>query len=73
MSTQKSSTGRAGPCRRWGEHGKGKGRVLGESPRGLTLVLPQVFGLQLVEIDTKRPTYILVNNLPRAEGNYLCR
>ncbi|NXS20817.1 NSE3 protein, partial [Mystacornis crossleyi] len=35
--------------------------------------LPQVFGLQLVEIDRKRHTYILVNNLPRAEGEYLCR
>ncbi|NXD60309.1 NSE3 protein, partial [Corvus moneduloides] len=51
------------------QQGKG-GRVLGgDPPRGLTLVLPQVFGLQLVEIDTKCPTYILINNLPRAEGN----
>ncbi|NWY22937.1 NSE3 protein, partial [Aphelocoma coerulescens] len=53
-----------------GEAQQGKGRVLGgDPPRGLTLVLPQVFGLQLVEIDTKCPTYILINNLPRAEGN----
>ncbi|NXX31080.1 NSE3 protein, partial [Nicator chloris] len=35
--------------------------------------LQEVFGLQLVEIDSKRHTYILINNLPRAEGNYLCR
>ncbi|NXY12455.1 NSE3 protein, partial [Pteruthius melanotis] len=35
--------------------------------------LQEVFGLQLVEIDTKRHTYILINNLPRAEGEYLCR
>ncbi|NXE44436.1 NSE3 protein, partial [Ptilorrhoa leucosticta] len=35
--------------------------------------LQQVFGLRLVEIDTKRHTYILINNLPRAEGEYLCR
>ncbi|NXE03084.1 NSE3 protein, partial [Chaetorhynchus papuensis] len=34
--------------------------------------LQEVFGLQLVEIDTKRHTYILINNLPRAEGKYLC-
>ncbi|NXQ50106.1 NSE3 protein, partial [Catharus fuscescens] len=35
--------------------------------------LQEVFGLQLVEIDTKRHIYILRNNLPRAEGQYLCR
>ncbi|NXN03809.1 NSE3 protein, partial [Sylvia borin] len=35
--------------------------------------LQEVFGLQLVEIDSKRHTYILINNLPRAEGEYLCR
>ncbi|NXP58051.1 NSE3 protein, partial [Chloropsis cyanopogon] len=35
--------------------------------------LQQVFGLQLVEIDTKRHLYILINNLPRAEGEHLCR
>ncbi|XP_017584513.1 non-structural maintenance of chromosomes element 3 homolog isoform X1 [Corvus cornix cornix] len=35
--------------------------------------LQEVFGLQLVEIDTKCPTYILINNLPRAEGKYPCR
>ncbi|NWV97482.1 NSE3 protein, partial [Machaerirhynchus nigripectus] len=35
--------------------------------------LQEVFGLQLVEIDTKRHTYILINNLPHAEGQYLCR
>lgn len=57
----------------WGaRQGKG-GRFWGETPRGLTPVLPQVFGLQLVEIDTKRHIYILRNNLPRAEGQYLCR
>ncbi|NXH47230.1 NSE3 protein, partial [Dicaeum eximium] len=56
-----------------GEHGREGGRVLGETLHGLTLVLPQVFGLQLVEIDTKRHIYILINNLPRAEGEYLCR
>ncbi|NXB14249.1 NSE3 protein, partial [Rhagologus leucostigma] len=36
-------------------------------------ILQEVFGLQLVEIGTKRHTYILINNLPRAEGEYLCR
>ncbi|KAM4754300.1 LOW QUALITY PROTEIN: non-structural maintenance of chromosomes element 3 homolog [Cyanocitta cristata] len=35
--------------------------------------LQEVFGLQLVEIDTKCPTYILINNLPHAEGKYPCR
>ncbi|XP_039567153.1 non-structural maintenance of chromosomes element 3 homolog isoform X4 [Passer montanus] len=35
--------------------------------------LQEVFGLQLVEIDTKRHIYILINNLPRAEGEHLCR
>ncbi|NWR26281.1 NSE3 protein, partial [Emberiza fucata] len=35
--------------------------------------LQEVFGLQLVEIDTKRHIYILINNLPQAEGQYLCR
>ncbi|XP_059693410.1 non-structural maintenance of chromosomes element 3 homolog isoform X1 [Haemorhous mexicanus] len=35
--------------------------------------LQEVFGLQLVEIDTKRHIYILINNLPRAEGQHLCR
>ncbi|NWY93437.1 NSE3 protein, partial [Loxia curvirostra] len=40
---------------------------------GLTILFPQVFGLQLVEIDTKRHIYILINNLPRAEGQHLCR
>ncbi|NXQ26425.1 NSE3 protein, partial [Alaudala cheleensis] len=35
--------------------------------------LQEVFGLQLVEIDSKRHMYILINNLPRAEGKYLCR
>ncbi|XP_056366306.1 non-structural maintenance of chromosomes element 3 homolog isoform X2 [Oenanthe melanoleuca] len=35
--------------------------------------LQEVFGLQMVEIDTKRHIYILVNNLPRPEGQYLCR
>ncbi|NXP01166.1 NSE3 protein, partial [Certhia brachydactyla] len=35
--------------------------------------LQEVFGLQLVEIDTKRHIYILINNLPRSEGQYLCR
>ncbi|NWV48549.1 NSE3 protein, partial [Daphoenositta chrysoptera] len=35
--------------------------------------LQEVFGLRLVEIDTKRHTYILINNLPRAEGQYLCK
>ncbi|KAI1229699.1 hypothetical protein IHE44_0010881 [Lamprotornis superbus] len=35
--------------------------------------LQEVFGLQLVEIDTKRHIYILINNLPHAEGQYLCR
>ncbi|NXU34741.1 NSE3 protein, partial [Drymodes brunneopygia] len=35
--------------------------------------LQEVFGLQLVEIDSKRHTYILINNLPQAEGQYLCR
>ncbi|NXO82863.1 NSE3 protein, partial [Sitta europaea] len=35
--------------------------------------LQEVFGLKLVEIDTRRHTYILINNLPRAEGQNLCR
>ncbi|NXU64216.1 NSE3 protein, partial [Horornis vulcanius] len=35
--------------------------------------LQEVFGLQLVEIDSKRHTYILINNEPRAESKYLCR
>ncbi|KAM8793696.1 non-structural maintenance of chromosomes element 3 homolog [Eudromia elegans] len=33
--------------------------------------LQQVFGLQLVEIDTKHHVYILVSTLPRAEGDNL--
>uniref|UniRef100_A0A8C8RQC6 MAGE domain-containing protein n=1 Tax=Pelusios castaneus TaxID=367368 RepID=A0A8C8RQC6_9SAUR len=33
--------------------------------------LKQVFGLQLVEIDTKHHIYILVSNLPRLEGENL--
>ncbi|NXU01758.1 NSE3 protein, partial [Buphagus erythrorhynchus] len=57
----------------WGARQRKGGGFWGETPRGLTLVLPQVFGLQLVEIDTKRHIYILINNLPRAEGQYLCR
>ncbi|XP_071275437.1 non-structural maintenance of chromosomes element 3 homolog [Agelaius tricolor] len=36
-------------------------------------ILQEVFGLQLVEIDTKRHIYILINNLPHAEGQHLCR
>lgn len=39
----------------------------------LTLFLPQVFGLQLVEIDTKHHVYILTSDLPRAEGENLHR
>ncbi|NWV43121.1 NSE3 protein, partial [Grantiella picta] len=35
--------------------------------------LQEVFGMQLVEIDAKRHTYILINNLPRPEGEYLCK
>ncbi|XP_058684617.1 non-structural maintenance of chromosomes element 3 homolog [Poecile atricapillus] len=35
--------------------------------------LQQVFGLKLVEIDTKRHTFILINNLPCAQGEHLCR
>ncbi|XP_009070623.1 PREDICTED: melanoma-associated antigen G1-like, partial [Acanthisitta chloris] len=34
--------------------------------------LQQVFGLQLVEIDTKHHMYILINNLPHTEGVHLC-
>ncbi|NXK70784.1 NSE3 protein, partial [Sylvietta virens] len=34
--------------------------------------LQEVFGLKLVEIDSKRHTFILVNNLPHVEGKYLC-
>ncbi|XP_068780289.1 LOW QUALITY PROTEIN: non-structural maintenance of chromosomes element 3 homolog, partial [Struthio camelus] len=33
--------------------------------------LQQVFGLQLVEIDTKHHIYILISTLPRAEGENL--
>ncbi|NWZ72922.1 NSE3 protein, partial [Acrocephalus arundinaceus] len=53
--------------------GTREGDGLGETSRELTLVLPQVFGMQLVEIDSKRHMYILINNLPRAGGKYLCR
>ncbi|XP_074874736.1 non-structural maintenance of chromosomes element 3 homolog isoform X3 [Buteo buteo] len=35
--------------------------------------LQQVFGLQLVEIDTKHHIYILTSDLPRAEGENLHR
>ncbi|XP_075580901.1 non-structural maintenance of chromosomes element 3 homolog [Pelecanus crispus] len=35
--------------------------------------LQQVFGLQLVEIDTRHHIYILTSNLPRAEGENLRR
>ncbi|XP_072776237.1 3-hydroxyacyl-CoA dehydrogenase type-2 isoform X1 [Taeniopygia guttata] len=35
--------------------------------------LQEVFGLQLVEIDAKRHIYVLINNLPCAEGEQLCR
>ncbi|NXW64470.1 NSE3 protein, partial [Eurystomus gularis] len=35
--------------------------------------LQEVFGLQLVEIDTKHHIYILISNLPRVEGEDLCR
>ncbi|NXX56572.1 NSE3 protein, partial [Scopus umbretta] len=35
--------------------------------------LQQVFGLQLVEIDTKHHVYILTSDLPRAEGENLRR
>ncbi|OPJ89896.1 melanoma-associated antigen G1-like [Patagioenas fasciata monilis] len=35
--------------------------------------LQQVFGLQLVEIDTKHHVYILTSDLPRAEGENLHR
>ncbi|NWH46961.1 NSE3 protein, partial [Fregata magnificens] len=35
--------------------------------------LQQVFGLQLVEIDTKHHIYILTSDLPRAEGENLRR
>ncbi|XP_064593184.1 non-structural maintenance of chromosomes element 3 homolog isoform X3 [Zonotrichia leucophrys gambelii] len=33
-------------------------------------ILQEVFGLQLVEMDTKRHIYILINNLPHAEGQH---
>ncbi|XP_030825983.1 non-structural maintenance of chromosomes element 3 homolog isoform X2 [Camarhynchus parvulus] len=36
-------------------------------------ILQEVFGLQLVEIDSKRHIYILVNKLLHAEGQHLCR
>ncbi|NXF13957.1 NSE3 protein, partial [Smithornis capensis] len=35
--------------------------------------LQEVFGLQLVEIDPKRHSYILASKLPCAEGNHPCR
>ncbi|NXU94094.1 NSE3 protein, partial [Xiphorhynchus elegans] len=35
--------------------------------------LQEVFGLQLVEIDPKRHSYILTSNLPCAERNHPCR
>ncbi|NWI18305.1 NSE3 protein, partial [Crypturellus soui] len=37
----------------------------------MILGLPQVFGLQLVEVDTKHHVYILVSTLPRTEGENL--
>lgn len=43
----------------------------GRPPARLTLRFSQVFGLQLVEIDTKHHIYILTSNLPRAEGENL--
>lgn len=43
------------------------------APAGLNLCLLQVFGLQLVEIDTKHHIYILTSNLPRVEGENLKR
>lgn len=44
-----------------------------KTPARLTLCYLQVFGLQLVEIDTKHHIYILTSNLPRAEGENLHR
>lgn len=50
------------------------GYFLGGTPViRLTLFLLQVFGLQLVEIDTKHHIYILTSDLPRAEGENLHR
>ncbi|NXV89000.1 NSE3 protein, partial [Calonectris borealis] len=45
----------------------------GQPPARLTLRLSQVFGLQLVEIDIKHHVYILISDLPRAEGENLRR
>ncbi|NXS44385.1 NSE3 protein, partial [Balaeniceps rex] len=51
----------------------GGGLLGGRPPVRLTLCLSQVFGLQLVEIDTKHHIYILTSDLPRAEGENLRR
>ncbi|KAF1669316.1 hypothetical protein FQV07_0009315, partial [Pygoscelis papua] len=53
--------------------GEGGGVAGGRPPARLTLRLSQVFGLQLVEIDTKHHIYILTSNLSRAEGENLRR
>ncbi|NWW74163.1 NSE3 protein, partial [Climacteris rufus] len=52
-----------------GEHRDAYSEIVNKAGR----TLQEVFGLKLVEIDSKRHTYILVNNLPRAEGEYLCK
>nr|XP_006130450.1 non-structural maintenance of chromosomes element 3 homolog isoform X2 [Pelodiscus sinensis] len=45
--------------------------VYSEIIKRASRTLQQVFGLQLVEIDTKHHIYILVSNLPRLEGEDL--
>ncbi|NXU10694.1 NSE3 protein, partial [Pardalotus punctatus] len=52
-----------------GEYKDAFPEILNEAGR----TLQEVFGLQLVEIDAKRHTYILINNLPHPEGQYLCK
>lgn len=80
MFTPRSSPRRAGPCRRWGgwdmhmSGGAGSCFLAGGGRpllADLTLCFSQVFGLRLVEIDAKHHLYILVSDLPRAEGENL--
>ncbi|NWT07386.1 NSE3 protein, partial [Mionectes macconnelli] len=52
---------------------RGRGLLGWWPPQGLTLLLPQTFGLQLVEIDPKLHSYILVSSLPCAKANHPCR
>lgn len=64
--------GGGGTCTCLGVRGAVSWRVGGDPlPADLTLCFLQVFGLRLVEIDAKHHLYILVSDLPRAEGENL--